>query len=230
MNHKITWWLTAIKQDIVFHHFPNTLLLSVKLLWRKSTAVANTKLFSIGCENYLNVNLLSFALLICKSAKLTSLSIKIKTTLAKEEIGQILSFVYKHEEQKYTNGSSVILHYGPLQALKIIQGAISSKVDNLPRIPSHTPLLSGEFRSKIFSMNGASGMISICWILSKFYPSTEKELNIPYFIFKDRISSRKKWPITMISKYMSSLSFGGKSCLLDSVFTSKYIPSFSLEV
>lgn len=95
--------------------------------------------------------LLSFALLICKCAKLTSLSIKIKTTLAKEEIGQILSFVCKHEEQKYTNGSSMILHYGPLQVLKIIQGAISSKVENLPGIPSHTPFISGEFRSKILS-------------------------------------------------------------------------------
>ena len=96
--------------------------------------------------------LLSFALLICKCAKLTSLSIKIKTTLAKEEIGQILSFVCKHEEEKYTNGSSMILHYGPLQVLKTIQGAISSKVEHLPRIPSHTPFLSSEFLSKISSI------------------------------------------------------------------------------
>lgn len=93
----------------------------------------------------------SHLLLICKCAKLTSLSIKIKTTLAKEEIGQILRFVCKHEEHKYTNGSSMNLHYGPLQVLKIIQGAISSKVEYLPRIPLHTPFLSGEFQSKIFS-------------------------------------------------------------------------------
>lgn len=133
----------AIKQ------FFSTFSKYITLLY-KSTAVANTKLSPIVHENYLNV-ICFHLLLICKCAKLTSLSIKIKTTLAKEEIGQILRFVCKHEEQKYTNGSSMNLHYGPLQVLKIIQGAISSKVEYLPRIPLHTPFLSGEFQSKIFS-------------------------------------------------------------------------------
>lgn len=129
----------------------------VKLLWRKKEkkkcSYLKPKVISHWPWELSKCYLLSFALLICKCAKMTSLSIKIKTTLAKEEIGQILSFVCKHEEEKYTNGSSMILHYGPLQVLKIIQGAISSKVEHLPRIPfhTHTPFLSGEFLSKIFS-------------------------------------------------------------------------------
>lgn len=121
-----------------------------KRLWKKQGSCCKHKVICHWLWELSKCNLLSFTLLICKHAKLTSLSIKIKTTLAKEEIGQILSVVCKHEEEKYTNGSSMILHYGPLQVLKTIQGAISSKVENLPKIPSHTPFLSGESQSKIF--------------------------------------------------------------------------------
>lgn len=151
MNHKTTW-LTAIKQNIIFSQFSKCIIPFGKLLWEKKCSCCKHNVISHWLWELSKCYLLSFALLICKCAKLTSLSIKIKTTLAKEEIGQILSFVCKHEEQKYTNGSSMILHYGPLQVLKIIQGAISSKVENLPRIPSHTPFLTGEFLSKIVSI------------------------------------------------------------------------------
>lgn len=72
-------------------------------------------------------------------------------------------------------------------------------------------------------LKGASGMISIFWILSKFYPHTEKGFNIPYFIFKDRVPPRKKWPITMNSMDMCYLSFGGENYPVDSVFICMYI-------
>lgn len=48
-------------------------------------------------------------------------------------------------------------------------------------------------------------------------------------LFKDGIPPRKKWPITMISKDMSSLSFGGGNCPVESVFASKCISPFSLK-
>lgn len=55
----------------------------------------------------------------------------------------------------------MILHYEPLQVLTIIQGAISSKAENLPKSPPRTPLLSGWVLTKDFSpWKGASGMIS----------------------------------------------------------------------
>lgn len=171
--------------------------------------------------------LLSFALLICKCAKSTGLSIKIKTTLAKEEIGQILSYVCKHAEEKYTNGSSMILHYGPLQVLKIIQGAISSKVENLPRIPSHTPFLSGEFRSKIVSIERVERsfwndfhFLNLIQLLSKHW-----EFNISHSSFKDGILPSKKHHHD--SKDMSCLWFGSRNCPVNSLFCSKYVSSFS---
>ena len=80
-----------------------------KLLWRKKgkkkCSSLKYKVIFHWPRELCKCYLLPFALLICKReyvkcAKLTSHSIKIKTTLAKEEIGQILSFVCKHEEEK----------------------------------------------------------------------------------------------------------------------------------
>lgn len=132
------------QETLLFSTFSNFLLLYY-CEWGGKYSCLDKMLSPTGWENCSKCYLLSVAPFFCKFAKLTSLSIKIKTTLAKEEIGQILSFVCKHAEEKYTNGSSMILHDGPLQVLKNIQGALSSKVENLPRISSHTPFLSGKF-------------------------------------------------------------------------------------
>lgn len=112
---KITWWLAAVKTDMSSSSFSESVTLWGELPGggaRYSCHMHKVRSYWLGELSKRCLH--SFALLVCERAKLTSLSIKIETTLAKQEIGPIHSFVCKHEEENYTNGSSVILHYGPL--------------------------------------------------------------------------------------------------------------------
>lgn len=190
------------------------------------------KVISLGQENPLDVNLLSFALLVGKCAKSTSLSIKIKTTLAKQEIGQILSFVCKHEEEKYTNGSSMILHYGPLRVLNIIQGAISFNVESLPRMPSNTPFLSSGFQSKMLSVeNGDRAFWNDFHFLNLVQALSKHWQKIQYapVTFWQLKYLKKKQPMSTIFKDKSHPLFNGVNCPVGCVLASKYGPAISPE-
>lgn len=115
-----------------------------KLLWRekKGSSIKHKVIFHWP-GNYLNVTCFHLLFSSANVPGLTSLSIKIKSTLAKEEIRTGLSFVcqtprrihyWKQHDSSWTP-----------QVLKPIQGAISSKSWTSSRIPSHTPFLSSEF-------------------------------------------------------------------------------------
>lgn len=74
-------------------------------------------------------------------------------------------------------------------------------------------------------LRGASGMISIFWISSNFYPSIAR--GSVYLIPLLRMKYFQRRIITVISKDMSCLWFGDRNCPVDSAFPSKYVSPFN---
>lgn len=169
MYHKNHLVINSYKIRHVFHHFSNILLLLVNYYEKKKCSCHKHKAPSHWLWELSKCYLLSFALLICKCAKLTILSTEIRTTLRQSRNWTDSQFCLQTWRAKNTlmaaawffimdpsrswKSSKELSH----QKLKIFQGSLLAH-----------PFLSGEFWSKIFSTERGFWNYFHSWTLCKF--------------------------------------------------------------